>query len=85
MDTPKKHFPMVGIEWHDHQSNDEWQSHANACKALPHHVVHTVGWLIDEDDVSYLVVMNIDPVSDLMSMMMRIYKGTFTKYKVLAK
>ena len=76
-------FPLVVIVWHDHQSHDQWSSHDAAVKALQHSVIHSVGWLIHEDDLSYAIIQNVDRVSDLMCMQMRFYKGTVVSFQTI--
>ena len=68
-------YPLVVVEWTDHCSSHEWfdspQEALEVCTVAP---TISTGYLIHEDDLTYLICMNIAPQN--YSGTMRILKAT---------
>lgn len=75
-----KNYPLVYIQWDDHVSDDAWLNGGEeAAKATQAQSVHSIGWLVHEDDKSYVIAQNIAD-DDMMTMVMRIMKGTVNAF-----
>ena len=78
-----KHYPLVHIVWLDHWSEDGWMGVEDACNKPIHSDIHSIGWLLKEDEHRYLICNNIAD-DGTGCMYMCILKGTVTKFEVLA-
>ena len=79
----KSHYPLVHIVWTDHWSYDSWIDIDDAIKKAPFNVIHSIGWLVVEDDDRYLICNNISEDKQG-CLFMCILKGTVTKFEILA-
>jgi hypothetical protein len=81
---PEIRFPLVVIEWLDHQTADGWfDSLEEALETFKLCVIHSVGWLCHEDATSYIVASMICLDESRMSMLTQILKGSVVSKKVL--
>jgi hypothetical protein len=79
-------FPLIVLEWDDHQTScaEDWFSDKESAVAhFGSMTVHSVGWLIHEDDKSYLLTSMIAVDDGRMAMLVQILKSTVISKKVL--
>ena len=77
------HYPLVHLVWNDHWSEDAWMDIDDAANKAPHNEIHSVGWLVKEDEIRYLICNNIAD-DKTGCMFMCILKGTVVKFEILA-
>ena len=64
----------VLVTWQDAVSIDEWESMEEA-KQTKLHTIHTLGFLIHQDDTTYIVAHNLDLDTQAVSQHMAIPKA----------
>lgn len=77
----KPTYPIVLIEWKDHESEDAWGKLSDAFKGDPPWI-NTIGWLIRENDECYIVAATIADDGEGCQVI-RILKGTVIQIKRL--
>jgi hypothetical protein len=76
-------YPLVQIRWKDHTSEDSWMDGVEeALVSTAVNEVDTVGWLVHEDEETYLVTNNI-ATDGMQAMHMRLLKSTVISKDVL--
>lgn len=50
---------IIYIRWKDHYGKDQWTHWKEFQESEPYILIHTVGYLIGEDDESYKIASNI--------------------------
>lgn len=77
------HYPLVHVVWVDHWSEDAWIDIDDLVNKPALTDIHTVGWLLKEDDDRYLITGVIgDDKTCCCSIC--ILKGNVKKFEVLA-
>lgn len=56
---PAGGFSPIHVVWHDAVSEDAWQELPQAKELRPHDI-HTLGYLIEEDDQRIVIALNLD-------------------------
>jgi hypothetical protein len=74
---PDIKHPLVLVTWVDHSSDDQW--HGSIEEQIKRFdsggPVHSVGWLIHEDEKRLLLCQNVSPADGHYCMTMEIFKG----------
>jgi hypothetical protein len=81
----KVHYPLILIVWDDHTSLDDWVDLKDMDEMLRKATIHSIGWLIKEDDVSYTIAAGIELETGCTTSLQYILKGTVVSKKVMAK
>lgn len=77
-------FPLVMIEWQDHNSSDDWTT-SEELKGMGLLTMHTVGWIVKEDADVYTIAGTYDMENGNSAMHMTIGKKLVTKKVILLK
>lgn len=64
-------YRSVYVKWMDAWGDDDWLDVEDLkTKSAEHYIVHTIGYLIAENAMCYIVAQNVEEVGDMASMTM---------------
>lgn len=79
--STKRKFKLVIIEWMDAESVDAWTDISGVDKSIT--PIESAGWLLHEDEDSYILALNHDINNEKCSCIMKIPRGMVVSKKIV--